>query len=241
MAALFASFYVFHGLTPVGLEIRQLVPAIPALLTFVPAGAVFIAGLFRGRGFILLARPAAIGALAGLFFSTDTFAITPVRSYGFEQAARFLNQRNDLKNEVVVVSSEAGGEGIAITETEMIESRPGRYVLRANKLLARADWSGAHYAPAFASAAAVRNELDLLPASALVIDFSRAERPLQHHQQLLQMLASHPPEWRLAGSFGPDDGATRPVRVYVRGGPHHPAGDHLQSILADELHRITEQ
>jgi hypothetical protein len=241
MAALFASFYFFHGLTPVGLEIRQLLPAIPALLTFVPAGTAFIAGLLREHGFRLLARPAAIAAVAGLFFAAETFAITPVRSYGFEQAARFLIERGGLKNEVVLVSSEASGEGIAITETEMIESRPGRYLLRANKLLARADWSGEHYEPAFASAAAVRDELDLLPASALIIDFTRGERPRQHHQQLLQMLANHPFEWQLAGSFGPDDGETRPVRIYVRGGPYHPAGDHLHSILADELHRIGEQ
>ncbi len=241
MAALFASFYVFHGLTPVGLEIRQLVPALPALLTFVPAGAVLVAGLFRNRGFSLLARPAVIGAIAGLFFAAETFAITPVKSYGFEQAARFLNDRRDLRNSVVLVSSEANGEGIAITETEMIESRPGRYLLRANKLLARADWSGEHYEPAFPSAAAVRNELDLLPASALVIDFTRGERPREHHQQLLQMLANHPPEWRLAGSFGPYGGDARPVRIYVRSGSHHPAGNHLQSILADELHRIGEQ
>lgn len=241
MAALFASFYFFHGLTPVGLEIRQLLPAIPAVLTFVPAGAAFIADMFRKRGFGLLARPAAIGAVAGLFFAAETFAITPVRSYGFEQAARFLNERGDLKNEVVLVSSETGGEGIAITETEMIEARPGRYLLRANKLLARADWSGEHYEPAFTSVAAVRNELDLLPVRALIIDFSQGERPRQHHQQLLEMLANHPPEWQLAGSFGPDDGDIRPVRIYVRGGPYNPAGDHLQSILADELHRIGEQ
>lgn len=241
MAALFASFYLFHGLTPVGLEIRQLLPAIPALLTFVPAGAVFVAGLLRERGFSLLARPAAIGVVAGLFFAGETFAITPVTSYGFEQAAQFLNGRSDLKNEVVVVSSEASGEGIAITETEMLESRPGRYLLRANKLLARADWSGKHYEPVFTSAAAVRNELDLLPANALVIDFTPGERPRRHQRQLLEMLASHPPEWRLAGSFGPDGGDVRPVRIYLRRGPHHPAGNHLQSILADELHRIGEQ
>ena len=241
MAALFASFCFFHALTPVGLEIRQLLPAIPALLTFVPAGAVFIARLLRERGFSLLARPAAIATVAGLFFAGETFAITPVESYGFEQAARFLNQRRNLKNEVVVVSSEASGEGIAITETEMIESRPGSYLLRANKLLARADWSGEHYEPAFTSAAAVRNELDLLPSSALVIDFTRAEPSREHHQQVLQMLAGHPPEWRLAGSFGPDNGDARPVRIYFRTGPSHPAGEHLQSILADELHRIGEQ
>ena len=241
MAALFASFYLFHGLTPVGLEIRQLLPAIPALLTFVPAGAFFIAGRLRERGFALFARPAAIGAVAGLFFATETFAITPVKSYGFEQAARFLNERGGSKGEVLLVSSEAAGEGIAITETEMTEARPGRYLLRANKLLARADWSGEHYEPAFASAAAVRNEVDMLPATALIIDFTRGERPRQHHQQLLQILANHPPEWQLAGSFGPDGGNTRPVRVYLRSGEYYPAGDHLQSILADELHRIGEQ
>jgi hypothetical protein len=241
MAALFASFYVFHGLTPVGLEIRQLLPAIPAVLTFVPAGAAFIAGTLRRHGFRLLARPAAIASVAGLFFAGETFAITPVRSYGFEQAARFLNERGGLKHEVILVSSEAGGEGIAITETEMLDSRPGRYLLRANKLLARADWSGEHYEPAFTSVAAVRDELNLLPASALIIDFTRSERPRQHHQQLLQLLANYPLEWQLAGSFGPDDSETRPVRIYVRGGPYQPSGDHLQSILADELHRIGEQ
>ena len=123
----------------------------------------------------------------------------------------------------------------------MIESRPGSYLLRANKLLARADWSGEHYEPAFTSAAAVRNELDLLPSSALVIDFTRGETSREHHQQVLQMLAGHPPEWRLAGSFGPDNGDARPVRIYFRTGPRHPTGEHLQSILADELHRIGEQ
>jgi hypothetical protein len=241
MGALFAAFYVFHGLTPVGLEFRQLMPAIPALLTFVPAGAVLIAKLLHGNGFVRLGRPAAIAAVAGIFFAGETFGITRVQSYGFEQAERFLSARDDLKDDVVLVSSEAGGEGIAITEAEMAEPRPGDYMLRANKLLARVDWSGEHYQPVFASADAVRNELNLLPASVLILDFTRGERSREDHTQLLQMIAARPPEWRLAGSFGPDGGDVRPVRIYVRRGPHPPTNEHLRATLADELHRIGEQ
>jgi hypothetical protein len=241
MAALFAAFYVFHGLTPVGLEFRQLMPALPALLTFVPGGAVLIAKLFHKNGFHLLGRPAVVAAIAGSFFIGETFGITRVQSYGFEQAERLLSARADPKNKVVLVSSEAAGEGIAITEAEMAQPRPGDYILRANKLLARVDWSGERYQPVFASAAAVRTELNSLPASVLILDFTRGERSREDHRQLLQMIAARPQEWRLAGSFGPDGGDVRPVRIYVRGGPHPSTDEHLRATLADELHRIGEQ
>jgi MFS family permease len=241
MGALVAAFYMFHGLTPVGLEFRQLMPAIPALLTFVPGGAMLIAKLLRGKGFLVLGRPAAIAAMAGIFFVGETFGITRVQSYGFEQAERFLSTRVDLKNAVVVVSSEAEGEGIAIVEAQIAEPRLGDYMLRANKLLARVDWSGEHYRPAFSSAAAVRNELNLLPASVLILDFTRGLRTREDHKQLLEMIAARPPEWRLAGAFGPDGGDVRPIRIYVRGGPHPPTNEHLRATLADELHRIGEQ
>jgi 4-amino-4-deoxy-L-arabinose transferase-like glycosyltransferase len=241
MLALFLAFYVFHVLTPAGIEIRQILAGIAALLTFAPVGVISISRFLRSRRFVMLSRPAVLAVVAGLFFAGETFAIPPKLSYGFEQTAAYLDSRPELKQAVVLSSSEAMGEGMMITETEMRERRPGHYILRASKLLAVEDWSGRKYQALFPSAAAVRNELNLIPVGVLVIDFTPGETRPIHHTQLLSMLAAHPPEWKLAGSFGPGGGVTRPVRLYVRTHGALAPGEHLKSVLADELHRIEEQ
>lgn len=240
MLALVCGVLIFHSITPTGPEIRHVLAAFPALLTFVPAGVMAIAAVLKKRGFVILGRPIVLSAIAGLFFAAEAPAAAPLRSFGFEQAANYLTSRPELKDAVTLTSSDDLGEGLMIAETELREKRPGHYMLRATKLLARVDWSDLHYTALYRSTAAVRRELNEIPVDALIIDFTPGERPLLHQKQLIGMLAAHPAEWRLAGSFGATDGDVRPVRIYVRRASHGGA-DHLKSILADELHRIEEQ
>jgi len=240
MLAIVCSVLIFHSITPTGPELRHVLPAFAALLTFVPEGVRTVADALRRRGLLMLGKPGWIAGGVALFLAAEAPAVPKLRSIGFEQAAGYLTSRPDLKNAVTLTSSENLGEGLMIAETEMREARPGHYMLRATKLLAQVDWSSLHYTALYGSAAQVRRELNALPIKVLILDFTPSRRPLLHHGQLIQMVAARPQEWHLAGSFGPTGGDIRPVRIYVRKGPAS-GSDYFQSILNHELHLIEKR
>jgi hypothetical protein len=220
MLSLLVAVLLFHCLIPAGVETRYLIPALPPLLCFVPPGVTATGRLFRSLGFIWLSRPAVPTVLVSICFISITFAVPAKNAWGFEQAATWLGSQPDLQDSVTLLTSASDGEGIAISEIELHEKRPGRYVLRANKLLARSDWTSANYQILFNSPEAIRKELDRIPIGVLIVDFRPAKLTPIHHSYVFQMLGSreHSGDWRLAGSFHATDGDASPVRVYVRSG-----------------------
>ena len=203
-AALILGVFLFQCLLPVGFEDRHLISALPAAMMFVFAGFHALRHwLARRRGGDT--DPPATGArthgwlcllLVLGFLTSQMFAlIHPHRKRwsGFATIAETILADESTAQGTVLVSSDARGEGMFISELAMHETRPGHVVLRANKVLASMQWSGADVHPKFA------DEADLLAyfaksdiAYVVVDDSMPDDKRGAHHDQLRHAAEDHP-------------------------------------------------
>jgi|GEM_PF-375438 len=241
MVSLMISVYVFHCVVPAGMDTRYMILGLPGLFVFLPPGVSAICGFLRAHRFTWISRPPVAAGIIGLFFLGQTFVVPAENSFGFTEAAAWLRSQAELRNAVVLISSAAMGEGMMVTEGALHETRPGHYFLRASKMLARQDWSGNVYEARFKSAEAVKNELDRISVGLLVFDFTRVgSKETEDYRMVRDMLAAHPDEWRIAGSYGPAGGDVRPVRIYRRKGDPKQNG-RIRVDLSQTLQRVVEQ
>lgn len=168
--ALIVSVWVFHSLVPAGVEDRKLALAVPAMIWFVVGGGRFLADLLPRSANIYPRRYALVAGVGAAAFFITTFTVPKLRQYGFVDAARFLTQRDDLRNATVLVSSEAGGEGLLISEIGMQRSHPANIVIRATKALANVGWSGGDYHPLYSTPQQILNYLHTEHVQVVVLD-----------------------------------------------------------------------
>lgn len=153
LSALLLAVWVFHSIIPAGVEDRKLIIAVPAMVLFVLAGAVWVADQIPARFALYRSRYLAVGSIAALSFFTGTFEIPKVEHYGYSEAASFLANLANPTNATILVSSNSGGEGMLISELAMIQPHPVETVLRGTKSLASVDWNGAGYHCTYSSPA----------------------------------------------------------------------------------------
>ncbi len=151
--ALLLSVWIFHSIVPAGVEDRKLVIAVPAMVLFVLGGLVWVADKLPANLSWYRWRYLAVGGVAGLSFLFTTFQVPHVDHYGFNEAANYLTGLASSKNATILVSSDAGGEGMLISELAMLQPHPVDTVLRATKSLANVDWNGAGYHCTYSSPA----------------------------------------------------------------------------------------
>ena len=97
------------------------------------------------------------------------------------------------KEAVFLISSDARGEGMFVSEVAMRDARrPGRIIQRASKLLASSAWNGSGYQLQVAATkeAVLKAVLDS-PIQLVVID-SAMPNPREHNQLLKAAVESHP-------------------------------------------------
>ncbi len=200
--ALLLGVVFMHLLVPCGLEPRHLVPALPALVLFIIAGTDCLAQWLRQKG---LSPRAAIGLVCGLvtaLFLTSAFTVKPKGYSGFSPAAQDI--LNDAANAKVVllISSDATGEGIFISEIAVREKRPGHTVRRASKVLASSSWSGGGYHSKFANEGELIGFLEKEPLRLLVLDETiPAYLRVAHHDLLRQTVTNNPTRFTLLKSY----------------------------------------
>jgi 4-amino-4-deoxy-L-arabinose transferase-like glycosyltransferase len=194
LAALIASVWIFQSVVPVGLDIRQLVTAAAPLLLFAAAGTVWLAGRLRTRALY-------VGAATALLFAATTFTIPKKPHHGFGRLVDDLLAQPANGNRVVLVSSQYVGEGVVISEVARLEHRPGHVILRASKVLAQSEWTGANYHVLYPDSAAVMKYLTGIPTGVLVMDDTPGRKDHLHHHQLEEVLRDYPDRWQLIKEY----------------------------------------
>ena len=190
--ALIIAVIVFQSIAPVGLEARHLVPTLPAAMMFAVAG--FAALLNRPSS---EAAPAArnrpvISAALGLVVLAGS--VWPLAEKGFSGFAPLAEAMlaEAAPADVTLVSSDARGEGMFISEIAMREQRPGHVIQRASKSLAKSAWSGSGYSPVFSTDDDLLAFLTSGKIQYLVLDDSLPEdKRREHHDQLKRLVEEH--------------------------------------------------
>jgi len=202
-AALFSlllSVWVFHSIVPAGVEDRKLIIAVPAMVLFALGGLVWIADRLPVGLAWYQWRYLAVGGVAGLSFLFTTFQVPRVDHYGFTDAAGFLSGLPSSAHPTILVSSDAGGEGMLISELAMLQPLPVETVLRATKSLANVDWNGAGYHCNFSNPAQVLNFMRDRNVSYVVVD-SFPPQVRFAHDALLKKTIENGKAFQLVRSF----------------------------------------
>ncbi|MEJ7636685.1 MAG: hypothetical protein WKF75_01545 [Singulisphaera sp.] len=115
-----------------------------------PLIALAGAGVARLAAPLVIRRPwliAALSALTLVAFGWQMFTIPDREFGGFRQVAEDLNALSGPRRSVILVASNAVGEGAFISEMATIDERPGHVILRASKVLGPSAWLGSGYKP----------------------------------------------------------------------------------------------
>ncbi len=232
------SVLVLHCFVPSGLNDRYLIAAIPAILLLAFAGGLtLITVLSRRKPTPRVADTVSL-VLLTLVFAT-VFYIPRKQSYGFREAAAYLEQARLYRNQVILCASEAFGEGMLITEMAARDhSRPGHVILRAGRVLASSDWNNQHYRLRFDSAQQIMAYLTAIPVGVLVLDRTPGAQPLEHYQLLRRMIQDYPNSWERIATF-PAERPGSGVDVYHLIGqdpvPHHPFEIEVQGTYRNTI------
>ncbi len=169
---------------------------------------------------------AAVLVCAVVLFVLQTFAIPRKPYWGFTEVADFILSQPESRGSAILVSSEADGEGLLISEVAMRRPQPDAFILRASKVLSRSDWLGRGYEARFQSAEDLLRYLQEIPVDFVVVQDRPGFTSLLHHRQLTEGLRQHPEQWRAMGEFPRGRSPSVPrarVLVYKRkGAPGQP-------------------
>ncbi|MFZ0921437.1 MAG: glycosyltransferase family 39 protein, partial [Candidatus Acidiferrales bacterium] len=144
LVGLAAGVYILLFVVPTGREDRYLLPVIPVAVAFSAMGAKYIASKLLAKWPSAAARAASVALLVLCFVFTG-LSFPRAYSRGYGAVAKMLVSDPVLDRSVILVSSDAEGEGMLISEIAMRDRRPGHIVLRASEVLARSDWNGGNY------------------------------------------------------------------------------------------------
>ena len=218
--ALIVAVVIFQSIAPVGLEARHLIPALPAAVMFIVAGLDWqprgkTAREPNRRFPLALPFPWLIAAL--MLALAANWPFVGKRFSGFAPLADAM-LREAAPADVTLVSSDARGEGMFISEVAMHEPRPGHMILRASKALAKSSWSGSGYAPLFKDDDEVLAFLMSGKIQYLAIDDAVPEDKRREHQDQLQRVVEQHTDlfWLVASAEMIRDGQPQPapVRLY---------------------------
>ena len=216
IVALLAATLVFHSIAPIpGPDSRYMTTAYACLVLLV---GIAIKYLFNAAWLPTIARAYAGTAVAlaiVIHFFLSTFSILPRPPLGFSTVATALSTGN-LSQDVVLVSSDANGEGALIVEMAMRDyARPTRTIIRATKFLSDNRWSETTYRPRFASATDLRSFLESSPIQSVLVDYSAAVWP-KERELLVAALSAEPTVWHVAFDIQPSPSSARHLTVYRR-------------------------
>ncbi len=191
--ALIVAVLVFQSLAPVGFEARHLVPTLPAAVMFAVAG--FMA-LSKSRASTPVAAFLGVVVLASAVWPIETKGYS-----GFGTLAQAVISET-APADVILVSSDARGEGMFISEVAMRESRPGHVIQRASKTLASSAWSGSGYAPRFGDEEELLTFLTGGRIQYLLLDDAVPEDKRREHQEQLRRVVAQNQDrfWLVASS-----------------------------------------
>jgi hypothetical protein len=201
-AALICSVWAFHAAIPAAApEYRYLIAVLPPLLMFLVAGIAWIGSLVPAFGGISeRSRVVALAAIAAALFFATVFTIPHKLYHGFDEVAVLL-ERPEFRTSEILVSSDAEGEGVLISEMALREKRPSHVILRASKMLAQSDWNGQHYRSFFTSPDQLLQYLKSIGVSIVVMDNNPGTGISPHQKLLRQTVGEFPAQMVALGAF----------------------------------------
>jgi hypothetical protein len=200
-----------------GTEERFLFPAIPAIIAFGFAGMEYIVGRLVSNRLNANAGRIVLALIIAATLVPKVFSRKAPISFGFSPVAKNLIAQPELKKAVVLISSDAIGEGMFISQVAMAEKRPGHYLVRASKVLCDCSWSGEEHTPLYPNPAALMGYFDRSPIQVVVDDESAPARSsFEFHHILRKTIQQYPSRWQLIGTFPVSrDGVVHPAAIKV--------------------------
>ena len=187
------------GLAPLPPEPRYHVASLAGLTLFA-AAALHAMSKYMRRQYGTVAGVAVVLGAAALYGMT-THNFEKREPVGYEEVARSLAGNAEFRDAVIMVSSEAMGEGLLISELAPLEARPGHYILRGTKMLGRSRWNLDQYELLYPTIEKMQEFLESIPVRVLVYDRSIGIAPFPHHQMLGKLLKERPDKWRKVGTY----------------------------------------
>lgn len=217
MASLLLATLLFHWIVPASFEQRHVFLALPVAIPFILFGVWQVADRLDFLGFSPAQRRAVVALIAVAAFALSTFEIPLDRWQGFGAVAAELTDDEELSRSIILVSSDAVGEGSLVAEIALREERPDHVVLRASKVLSQSLWTGEAYRQLFLSVDDLWEFLDQVPIGVVVLDRSVPDKLVTPDQALLaSTLEETRSRWRLLGSHSVTrDGRHYPDRLLV--------------------------
>lgn len=194
--------YLLYLVVPAGLEARHMTPIFAPAIVFALLGIKSVGTLLSPKRLTLQQACILTSAVAVIGFGLETFQLRPKGYQGMEAIAQKLKQEDPNPHTVVLVSSDARGEGMLVAEVAMGEKRMDSIVQRASKLLASSSWAGGAYETKADSAKETIALLAKEKVQFLVIDSTIPARlKVRHHELLEKAVAAAGSQWTLVGKF----------------------------------------
>jgi hypothetical protein len=209
--ALIVSVWVFHSFLYPIQDARYLLPLAPCLilLAWNPIErALRIPGLAR---YSRAAMAAAILLIAAPY-AAFSFHVPQKKTAAFVTAVDQLLAAGIPERGVILVASDASGEGSLVAEFAMRERRRRYFVARAGKVLADSDLMGADYRLLYHTSEELMNALDDVPVHVAVVEECPAARCGAHNALLAETISRMPQRWRLIDEVRSAEGG--PLRIY---------------------------
>lgn len=211
VAGLSLAYLVFRFvLVSAAWEPRMMLPILAPLILYV----------WPGRAWFHFRRASAVLAvLVVLTGGYHVLALPRTAGQPAGSAARWLASDASRPYRVVLLSGDGAMEGsLTALVAEHDRPRPGRYAVRASKLLAVGSWGPDYYKPQASTEAEVLRRLDGVPVDLVVL--APLEPQARLHEKLLRSAVAHHPE-RFRRIDCPGD----PLEIYqVTGRPPLPPG-----------------
>jgi hypothetical protein len=115
-------------------------------------------------------------------------------------------------NSVVLVCSDARGEGAFVSEMAMRGPRPSYFVVRSRKFLSRQTLMGQHYVSLFKNEPEVIAALDRVPISMVVLDDSVVQEGGKDGLLMAKLPQGDPERWQLMHTVYKEAGGQ--IRIY---------------------------
>jgi cell division protein ZapA (FtsZ GTPase activity inhibitor) len=192
----------FHCLVNCGLEARYLLVAAPSLMVLAAAGLDWCVRRLVAQAQVI--GPAKLAMMVALLVSIHLLAERPRASgvRGLATVADTLTTGAVSPKGGLMISSDPVGEGAFISQIAIREQRPGRRILRADKLLADSNWDARVYRNRFETPAQVMEQLVAAKVKVLVVDSSIPRRNrLPYHRQIEQVIGGFPERWQEVGAY----------------------------------------
>jgi 4-amino-4-deoxy-L-arabinose transferase-like glycosyltransferase len=193
-----------------GFDPRYLLTALPAVVLLVLPGITALTAPFHSRP--------VVGVIATVL-TLVLFAITvkqapPVQPLGYNRVAQILRTRA-ADAQVLLVSSDAYGEGAFVAAMAELGRRPAEFALRGTKLLGEMTWYASQYRLLYNTTDELQTMLATVPVHVLVVDEKQPFR-FPHQQLIADTIRANSDRWQLVDRItpGPGSAAMRPISIY---------------------------